>query len=292
MLRSQQIRRFDKAISLGGAALLAVMVAGCSSGGSGTAAAAGTPTAGATSQGGQRGGPGGGGFNPGVSGVIASVSGTTLTATTSQGSTSSVKWTDSTKISSQSTGSASDLAKGACVSVRQQFSGAGGGERPSGMPSGNPTSGSRPTGSMPSYTVPSAVTASSVTILPASDCIASTATSTPSSSGAKSDGRGFGGMRGLTGKVTSVTNNGFVFQTTGSTAKSVTVTTSSSTTYTKESSATASAIQAGKCVEARGTTANSVLTATSLTISESVNGECTSQMEGFGGGNGGAPNAS
>ena len=289
MVRIQHIRRADRVASVVGAALLAVVVAGCGSGTSGAANAAGTPTGNATER---AGGPGGArGGNPGVSGVIAAVSGNSLTATNSQGSTNKITWTSSTRISSQSTGAAGDVVAGTCVSVRQQFSGAMS-NRPSGaptggaMPSGGVTPTGGPSGSQPSYTVPSSVTATSVTILPAGDCTTSTASgsASPSATSASGIGRGMGGFGGLTGVVSSISGSGFVFKTTGNTAKPVTVTTSSSTTYIKQATASSAVIAAGKCVEARGTTLTSALAATSITISESVNGECTSQAGGFGGG--------
>ena len=68
--------------------------------------------------------------------------------------------------------------------------------------------------------------------------------------------------------------------------KTVAVTLGDSTTYTETVAASADALSAGVCVNARGTTDSvGTVTATSVTVSQPVNGACTAQL-GFGPGTG------
>jgi hypothetical protein len=80
-----------------------------------------------------------------------------------------------------------------------------------------------------------------------------------------------------------------------------TVTLSSATTYTKNTSASASDLKVGKCVTALGSTdSNGTLAATTIALRPAENGSCTTGFGNFGGrrnlgngnpGNGGTGNA-
>jgi hypothetical protein len=121
-------------------------------------------------------------------------------------------------------------------------------------------------------------------------------------------GAGFGGI--VTGKVTAVSGSTITVESTrfgapnGSAATSSgaattgsastgektteTVNVTGSTTYTTEKKATASAVKTGLCATALGAADDTgAIAATSVTLSEPVNGECTSGARGFGGGRNG-----
>lgn len=231
---------------------------------------------------------------PGVDGVIASVNGDSLTATTTTGTSSNVTWTASTKISNQDPTTINAVKVGACVSVRP--AGAFGGGRVGLRPTGSATRSPRPTGT---FTIPSKLSTSAVTIEPAATCTAPlpTPTSSASASSRAARGRsGFGGRAGFAGGgfsgiVKSTGSNTFMFATRATSkaaSRSVTVTTTTSTTYTQDQVATKTAVKAGLCVAAQGTMTGTTLAAKSLVISQSVNGACQS---GFGGRNGGGAGA-
>ena len=68
-----------------------------------------------------------------------------------------------------------------------------------------------------------------------------------------------------------------------SSTTSVTVTTTSATTWTAEKAATSAAVKVGRCVVSRGRTGSTgAVAATTISVSDAVNGACTSGM--FGGG--------
>ncbi|MFC6704722.1 hypothetical protein [Flexivirga alba] len=281
---------------LGAAGVL--LLAGCG-GGAATAvsspAATGTGSASAS-------GPGNGrsGFRqPGVSGVIASHTGSTATVNSTSGQSSTVTWTSSTPIVEQQPATAAAIVNGSCVSIRSAGTGFGGGRggagRLSAGASGVPT-GARPSGARRSgnFTLPSKVTATAVTVQAASAC---------GSSGSAAAGGGFGGF---SGKVSKRSSGGFTLTVTvrdragGSSAspskpaasspKAVAVTTDSSTTYIKEVKGSAASLTAGECMTALGTQSGSALAARQIVVSQSVNGTCDSGFGGRGAGGTGATN--
>lgn len=283
-------------VSLGASGVL--LLAGC--GGAATAVSSPSATGSATQTGT---GNASGGFRvPGVSGVIASHTGSTVTVNSQSGASSTVTWTSGTSIVQQEQAAASGLKNGSCVSARAAGAGfrAGGG-RPSEGASGYPT-GARPSGAHPSgthhfgtFAIPSKVTATTVTIEPAAACAAT---------GPSSRGGGFGGFSGTVSKLSS---GGFTLTVQargrigGSSAQSssapassvprkVAVTTNSSTTYTRETKGSASSLKAGECLTALGTESGTTLAARQITVSQSVNGTCDSGFGGRAAGGSGASN--
>lgn len=276
-----------------------LLLAGCG----GAAASVSTPS-GTSSGSGSTAGPRGNGFRqPGVSGVIASHTGSTATVNSTSGQSSTVTWTSSTSIIEQRQATQSALTNGACVAVRSQGAGFGGagGARPSGRPSGFPSgrpSDVRPSGtrSFGTFTIPSKVTANGVTIEQAAAC---------GTTGSRSGGGGFGGFAG---KVSNRSATGFTLTVTvrasasgtssaapTTSTKKVAVTTNSSTTYTSETKGSGSSVVPGECMTALGTESGSKLAARQIIVSQSVNGTCDSGFSfggrGAGSGDAGANNA-
>ncbi|MGV1008665.1 MAG: hypothetical protein ACOYBY_08660 [Dermatophilaceae bacterium] len=260
---------------------LAVLGA-CSSGSDTSASATASPTAAATAT---QGGRGGGQRTPGVGGLIAAVSGSTMQVQ-SQSKQTAVTWTASTTFTKAATGSVADVTVGSCVFVRAADAtatgdtvaagtvqvlpaasdgtcmaigfGGGGGTPPSGMPTDMPapTDAANVPGQGPgSGQVPTGV---------------------PSGNG--------GG--GVAGKVTAVSNGSFTVarimaggEGTTSTASPVTVQTSASTTVTKTVPASSADAVVGQCATAQGQTGDTgAVSATSIALRAPVNGSC------FGGG--------
>jgi hypothetical protein len=140
----------------------------------------------------------------------------------------------------------------------------------------------------------------------------------PGQNGGTGPGNGTGNGRGgfdfgriVTGKVTSVSGSTITVESTTfaggapgaggqstaapsaapSSEKSTrTVEVTSSTSYTKDKTATSSAVKIGLCATALGTADDTgAIAATSITLSTAVDGSCTSGFGGFGG-RGGAGN--
>jgi hypothetical protein len=238
---------------------------------------------------------------PGVSGLVAAVSGKTLQvqSTTSQ---TAVTYSSATALTQTVPGTAADVAVGMCAVVRSDT----------------------PAGGSAAPTAPlTAVTAATVQLsAPVNgSCTAAGAAGRPpgggfgggggagAGGGAGSGGNapsgtrpsggrfggGFGG--GAAGTVTAVSANGFTilsqpFGRPGATAApsttptDVTVTTTAQTTYTKQATATTSALKVGVCVTARGSTgSDGTVAATAIAIRPATNGTCTTGG-GFGGGQG------
>jgi hypothetical protein len=263
-------------------ATVALTLAGCGPSGPTTAPSGGTQTGG-TGTG--RGGLGPGGTRqPGVSGLIAAVSGKTLQVQGTDGQTA-VGYTAKTTITEVATTTAAALKTGLCANVRSTADGAsasptdqvmatsvtlspavngkcdagfGGGGRPSGAPS----------------PIPSGV---------------------PSNrpSGAPGGGRGGFGF-GANGLVSSVSGATFVVDSnrpggTGSTATTITVSTTGSTTWSQVKAATSKAIVVGRCALAVGKAdSTGAVAATTLRISRATNGSCNTGGRGPGQRNGGA----
>ncbi len=238
-------------------------VAACGGGSSpGTALPQTSPTTGAA----QRQGP------PGVSGLLAALSGNTLQVQSTSAQTA-VTYSAATAFTDTVKASAADVTVGSCVMVR----------------SSSPSASSTP---------PTAVTATSVSVSAPVNGSCTAGTGGPRGFGGPggpppggggggtppsgSPGRGrLGG--GEFGKVVSTSATGFVISSTrggGSTASpttsTVTVTANATTTYTAAKKATAAALKVGQCVTARGTADSAgTVAATSISIRPATNGSCT-----------------
>ncbi|SDK87859.1 hypothetical protein SAMN05428985_106502 [Nocardioides sp. YR527] len=238
---------------------------------------------------GQGQGRGMGGGMPGTSGEIAAIDGSTLQVQGSDAQTA-VTYTDETTISQQVSAALADVAVGSCVMVttaddsessetavtagtvriteKTDGSCAGGGgfgagQRPEGDASGAPEG-------MPSD-MPSDMP-----------------------EGMPSGGPGgMGGGMGTSGEVTEVSDSGFTVAATSRDSEettSVTVTVGSETTYTTTKTATKSALVVGTCVTATGEADDTgAVTAERISVSDPVEGECTTGFGGRGGMPGGAP---
>ena len=192
-------------------------------------------------------GPGDGRF-PGASGRVAAISGRTAQVQSDVSGQVAVSWNDDTTFTRQVDATRADVALGSCVMV----TGDDGSDRTS-------------------------VTAVSVRIL--DECVQPsgmpTDLPTPSDvpSDVPSDLARAGGF-GTTGEVTAVSGDGFTVAGMGD--EEVTVTVTGDTAYTTSASATASAVAVGACVAAEGDTDDTgALTATSISVSEPVDGACT-----------------
>lgn len=239
----------------------------------------------------------------GANGKIAALSGTTMQVQNDTDGQVSVSFSDATTFTAQVAAAASDVQVGSCVfvtpsdattgdsssdtsvveagSVRitdpvdgECMAGFGGGGRPDGAQGGVQGGGQgngQGNGQMPNGGTPP--------------------------SGAPSGGGGQrAGFRLATGKVTAVSAAGFTvessFPSQGSqgdsgdaqpTTQSVSVTTSATTTYTKTATADASALAVGKCVTAVGDHDDTgAVTATSIQVSDAVDGACSSGFGRFG----------
>lgn len=297
-----------------GAALIALagfgVLGACSNGGSATPSATAPLT-----QGTRTGGPGAGQRTPGVNGLIAAVSGTTMQVQSSTKQTA-VSWTATTRVTRSGLGRLADIVVGLCVVVREATSGdattaVGAGSGPVAaasvqvMPA--PATGASCLGAVGGGfggrgTGGGTAGANGSTPAPgAPDATAGAPTGAP--------GGGFGGRNfGVVGVVTAVEASGFTVASidlagaAGATATSaaalpttpVSVTTSATTTVTTTRAATAGDIKVGLCTSAQGQTNESgAMTATSITLRDAVNGACTTAADGSGfGGPGGRPGAS
>ncbi|MFD7076808.1 hypothetical protein ACFV9G_21545 [Nocardioides sp. NPDC059952] len=237
---------------------------------------------------GQGQGRGMGGGMPGTSGEIAAIDGSTLQVQSSDAQTA-VTYTDKTTISQQVSAALADVAVGSCVMVTTAEGsessdtavaaatvritektdgscaggGFGGGQWPEGMPSDMPSD-------MP-------------TDMP-----------TDMPEGMPSGGPGgMGGGMGTSGEVTAVSDSGFTVAATSRDSEettSVSVTVGSETTYTTTRTATKSALVVGTCVTATGEADDTgAVTAERISVSDPVEGECTTGFGGRGGMPGGAP---
>ncbi|MEU0269052.1 hypothetical protein [Nocardioides sp. NPDC006303] len=220
---------------------------------------------------------------PGASGEIAAIDGSTLQVQSSDAQTA-VTYTDETTISQQVSAALADVTVGSCVMVTTAdgsessetavtagtvritektdgscAGGFGGGPRPEGMPTDMPTD-------LPSD-------------MP---------------EGMPSGGPGgMGGGMGTSGEVTAVSDSGFTVAATSRDSEettSVSVTVGSETTYTTTGSAAKSVLVVGACVTATGEADETgAVTAERISVSDPVEGECTTGIRGGGGMPGGAP---
>lgn len=255
-------------------------LSGC---GSAASSSSGSGQGGAQAQSGRSGrsGQAGGFMGMGGSGKVAAVAGRTAQV---QGAKSqvAVTWTAKTLFSQQVAAKASDLKVGDCVVAMPDFQ----------------------NGASSSSSASSGVAASTVRI---STAVKGSCTR-PGFGGGPGDGRPGGGPswapsgapsgapRGMSGgrgfgafgKVTAVSGSGFTvesMQMGSSSTSSVSVTTTSNTTWTRQAVATAQDVKVGRCVVSRGQAdATGAITATSIMISEPTNGQCSSGFHGRPGG--------
>jgi hypothetical protein len=218
---------------------------------------------------------GGDGQLPGASGEVAAVSGRTAQVQSDISGQVAVSWTSSTTFTRQVDGSLDDVQVGSCVMV---------------------TSADADTGGATSQ--PTEVTAATVRVVDTSNgdgCGFSGPGDRQAPSGAPSDppsdgpsdppsdasggpGGGRPGGFGTFGEVTAVSGDGFTVSVDDT---DVTVTVSGDTTYTTTAKASADAVKVGACVSARGDTDDTgALTATSISVSEKVDGQCTGGFVG------------
>jgi hypothetical protein len=220
----------------------------------------------------------GGPRGPAASGTVAAISGTTMQVQNPQSGQVAVMWTSSTKFTHQIATTLAAVKAGDCVTAvapsgtsfdATAFTASSlvvstgactvvAGPGRSGVPSGFP-SGSRPSG-FPSGSRPSGFPSGR----PRVGAIA-------------------------TGKVTSIAGNTLViaarqFRDSGTSNKTVTVT--SSTKITTEAATTATSVKVGKCVTAEGKAdSTGAVSATQVRITDPVNGQCDT-FGRFGGGGG------
>jgi Domain of unknown function (DUF5666) len=281
--RTLRYRRGAAPFLLGAAA--ALTLSACGTSGTPTVSPSGSPAAnpsaaaagGSSSRAAARG--------PAASGLIAAVSGSTLQVQNAQAGQVAVTWTAATKFTQQVTLSLGSIKAGDCVTAAATagsptaasftatavtvsqavngrcFGGFGGAvpspgssfqarPRPSGTPSFARPSGAARTGA---FATGSVVSVSSSTIVVAS----------------RSFGPGAGASPGASAGTT--------------TNKTVTLT--SATKITTVRSATAAAATVGRCVTAQGKAdSTGAVAATSIAVTDPVNGQCTSGFGGFGAG--------
>ncbi len=258
--------------------VLAASLTACGSDDTSSAGASTATQNGAKAQSGQNDQNGGlGGRMPGTFGLIAAVNGNVLQVR-GQGQSSgqtAVTVTDSTTVTDQVAGTLADVTTGVCVVVRTASTdstaaadtvasevraasvavtaadddgtcaggfgggpGGGNGQRPSGMPTNMPTD-------MPTDMPPG---------------------------GPDGTGRGRPGGFGTVGKVTSVSDSGFVVE---GMDGDVTVTVDKATTYAHQVAADSSVLTKGRCVRVQGDADDAgAVTAASVSVSDAVNDQC------------------
>lgn len=309
-LLSLRPRTLSSALPYAGlAALTALTLAACGPSGSASSGGA-SPAAGSTPAPSATGGAGGAGTGgsarqPGVSGLIAAMTGSTMQVQTRTDQTA-VSWTDSTSFTKLTTAALGDVTAGSCVSVTEP--------QTSGTSTASPGTGPA-----------TAITAGVVQIRAADNgqCTggfggfgggpgAPAPTGTQGAGAAPSgtpsgaptggpDGGGFG-RRGANGLVTAVSGDTITVQetvraqgngtssATSGAQQSVSVTTTSTTTYLAEKTAAASDVAVGECATALGKADDTgAVTATAISLRPATNGTCTFGAGGRGQGGAAAP---
>lgn len=224
----------------------------------------------------QRGGPGGDGRMPGANGKVAALDGSTAQVRGVEGQVA-VSWSASTTFTKEVGAALSDVKVGSCVLVAA---------------SGEPTASSEPA---------TAVTATSVRITaktngscatgmrgPGGQAGGAQLNGTPPSGapggGQRPQGRTFGGA---VGEVAAVSATGFTVDSVlpGSDDKTpVTVSVAAATKYSRTVSGAAADVKVGVCVAANGTTDDTgAVTATTIAVTQPVDGQCGGLMR-FGSG--------
>jgi Domain of unknown function (DUF5666) len=213
---------------------------------------------------------------PGGSGKVAAVSGSTAQVQ-GQGAQVAVTWTAKTTFTQQVSAKAGDLKVGDCVMA---------------MPAMDSTPDSSDSTAK--------VTAATVRISTAVDgsCTngvrpgngAQRDQTAPPEGAPKGDGPVRRGGFGAVGKVTAVDGSGFTVESSrpdSTEPSTVSVTTSADTTWTRSVKATSKDVSVGRCVASVGRPdSTGAITATSIAVSQPVNGECVAR---FGPGPGARP---
>ena len=252
-----------------------------------------TPAPTATGGGGQR--------QPGVNGLVAAVTGTTMQIQTRTDQTA-VTWSDATTFTKVDTAALADVTVGSCVTVLE------------------PAASGSATGSASAPA--NQVTAASVEVRPAvnGECTggfgggapnggpgagatrppgAPTGTATTGPGGRNGGDVGRRAVAGLVSAVSGDTitvqetmrarGDGTATATASPTTTAVTVTTTGSTTYTAQKTAAATDVAVGECASALGKADDTgAVAATSISLRPATNGSCTTGFGGPGGGRGGA----
>jgi hypothetical protein len=253
----------------------------------GSSAAAKTSTNGNSNQNGYGTRAGIGGGFPGASGLVAAVNGATAQVQSSSAQTA-VSWTSTTSFTDEVKVTKAAIKVGECVQAARAQSTTG-------------SSSSTSTTTLAAATVRIENTSGGcITLRQGTGGGAPNGGTAPSGAPTNFPGgqngtrpRNFGNFATI-GVVTSVSSSGFVVKPTAfgtSSTSPVTVTTSSSTTYTQSKKATSAAVKVGVCMSANGTTdSTGAVAAKRITLSQPTNGVCTTQTR-FGGGfpGGGSP---
>lgn len=302
VLRFSRPRASLRALPYAGAAAVTALVLAACGGGGGATTGGGAPAQGSTpaptTSGGRAGGGGQGQRQPGVTGLIAAVNGSTMQVQTRTEQTA-VSWTDSTTFTKTSSGTLADVTVGSCVTAFDMSSAGGSG----------------------STSAPTEVAATNVQVRPASngECTggfgggfgggpgggaSGAPTAPPTRTGTPGNGQGGNGFGGrvVQGKVTALSGGTITVEetvrvrgqgtatssATAGTQRTVTVTTSGSTTFTADKAAAATDVTVGECATALGKADDTgAVAATAISLRPATNGSCT----GGGGGRGGSGTA-
>jgi hypothetical protein len=282
--RTLRYRRGVAPFLLGAAA--ALTLSACGTSGTPTVSQSASPASGPSAAAAGGSSPRAAARGPAASGLIAAVSGSTLQVQNAQVGQVAVTWTAATKFTQQVTLSLGSIKAGECVTAAAT--------------AGSPTAAS--------------FTATAVTVSQAVNgrCFGgfgggavpspgSSFQARPRPSGTRSFARPSGAARAgafATGSVVSVSGSTIVVASRsfgpgagaspGASAGATTnktVTLTSATKITTVRSATAAAATAGRCVTAQGKTdSTGTVAATSIAVTDPVNGQCTSGFGGFGAG--------
>jgi hypothetical protein len=280
-------------LPLAGAAVVAAFALGAC--GSAPTANTQAPAGGSTPAPTATGGPGGQ-RQPGVNGLVAAVSGSTMQVQTRTDQTA-VTWSDATTFTKVDAAALADVTVGSCVTVLEpEASGSATGS--ASAPATQVTAASievRPavngdcTGGFGGFGAPGGTPPSAGATRPSG---APTGTATSGSGGR--NGADFG-RRAVAGLVSAVSGDTITVQeslrvggartataTASPTTTTVTVTTTGSTTYTAQKTAAATDVAVGECASALGKADDTgAVAATSISLRPATNGSCTT---GFGGG--------
>jgi len=273
--------RFRNALALSGLGVAAVVLAACGASSSASAPPTSTSGAGGTSSGATT--P----RNPGTSGTIAAITGTSLEVQSPTTGQTTVSYTSATTFRQITPTTVSAVTVGSCISAF-----------------GTPTSGSASTASR--FGGPVTATTVSVSQPVAGTCSGGFGRSgggtppggTPGTGSRPAGSGGFGGGRfaggsfaAASGSVTAVNGSTVSVSETNPTTKatsSVVVTLTATTAFTTTGTASPTDLVVGKCARAVGPAdGTGAVTATSLTISTPGANGCTSGFGGFRGGAGG-----
>ena len=273
MSLTSDVRSGRKLAAAGGAAALLLAMSACGNGDNDTPSVKGQD-----GPQNQQAGPGADGRMPGANGKVAAVSDSTAQVQGMDGQVA-VTWNGSTTFTKDVSATLADVKVGACVLV---------------APSGDAGSSSTPA---------TEVTAANVRITaktngscgvglrgpggpdgPGSGQAGSgpQLNGTPPSGGPKGQRPQVRAIGGAIGEVTAVTSDGFTVDSVlpGSDDKTaMTVTVGADTTYTRTAAGAAADVKVGVCVAASGTTDDTgALTATSVAVSQPVDGACGGPM--------------